>query len=250
MNNEANEPLILSVETSSRIGSVAIACGEKLIEEITFSGQMRHSIELFPAIEGLLGQVHSRPCQIEQIYISGGPGSFTGLRIAVSIAKMMNLACKTKIVTVDTMDVIAANVDFGLDSREDEPADNIRPIKRIAAIIDAKRGQYFAAIYERHNAIKQCAFEKVVPDCVISASDFLEKYVQNNEPVWLLGDGLVYNKDKFDTQGVHFYDEKYWNPRAVNVHKLGWQKALRGDFTEATELSPLYLCRPQITIKK
>jgi tRNA threonylcarbamoyladenosine biosynthesis protein TsaB len=250
MGKPLQNPLILAVETSSRIGSVAIAYGDKLIAETTFSGLMRHSAELFPAISGLLKQVKQKPCQINQIYISVGPGSFTGLRIAVSVAKMMNLACRVKIVAVDTLDVIAANVLSGKELQDESIVDTNRPIDRIAVIIDAKRGQYFAAIYKRTNGKKICGFEKVVPDCIISASDFIEKYVKENEPLWLLGDGLVYHKQEFDTQGVLFFDQKYWSPRAANVHKIGWQKALRGDYTDAAALSPLYLCRPQVTIKK
>jgi tRNA threonylcarbamoyladenosine biosynthesis protein TsaB len=250
MDNPLQNPLILAVETSSRIGSVAIAFGDKLIAETTFSGLMRHSAELFPAISGLLEQVKQKPSQINQIYISVGPGSFTGLRIAVSVAKMMDLACRVKIVAVDTLDVIAANVLYCKELQDQSIADTNRPMDRIAVILDAKRGQYFAAIYQRKNSRKPCGFEKVVPDCVISASDFIEKYVKENEPIWLLGDGLVYHKQEFCTQGVYFFDQKYWSPRAANVHKLGWDKALRDEFADASALAPVYLCRPQVTIKK
>ena len=101
--------LVLAVETSSRIGSVAIALGEKILAETTFSAPIRHSAEIFPAISDLLNRFSRKPDQIDQVYISVGPGSFTGLRIAVTLAKTMHLANATKIVAVDTLDVIAAN---------------------------------------------------------------------------------------------------------------------------------------------
>jgi len=107
--------LILAVETSSRVGSIAIATGRQLLAEATFSGPMKHSAEIFPAIHTLLDRFECKPKDIEQVYISIGPGSFTGLRIAVTLAKAMHLAGSVKIVPVDTLDVIAANV-INLDS--------------------------------------------------------------------------------------------------------------------------------------
>ena len=105
-----DNPLILAVETSGRLGSVALAQGDKLLSETSFSGPMRHSAEIFPAITDLLSKFDKKPDQIEQVYISAGPGSFTGLRIAVTFAKTLALANGAKIVAVDTLDVIAANV--------------------------------------------------------------------------------------------------------------------------------------------
>ena len=102
-----DNPLILAVETSGRLGSVALAQGNKLLSESHFSGPMRQSAEIFPAITDLLSKFSKKPEQIEQVYISVGPGSFTGLRIAVTLAKTLALANGVKIVTIDTLDVIA-----------------------------------------------------------------------------------------------------------------------------------------------
>ncbi len=135
----AVNPLILAVETSGRLGSVAIAVGEQMLAEAAFSGPMRHSSEVFPAICTLLNRFGRKPKDIEHIYISVGPGSFTGLRIAVSIAKTMHMANNTKIVAVDTLDVIAANADDYL--RQEKTR-----VEQIAGILDAKRSQFYIAV--------------------------------------------------------------------------------------------------------
>ena len=96
-----DQSVILAVETSSRKGSVAIALDGKMLAEKAFSAPLRHSAEIFPAIGDLIGQFGLKPGQIKHIYISGGPGSFTGLRIATTIAKIMQLAHAVKIVTVN-----------------------------------------------------------------------------------------------------------------------------------------------------
>ncbi len=254
------EPLILAVETSSRTGSVAIAFGAKLMAETAFSAPLRHSAEIFPAIGALLERFHINSNQIEHIYISSGPGSFTGLRIATTFAKTMHLANAVKIVALSTLDVIAANISNGichLDRTEplnqNEAGDRESP-ERIAAILDAKRGQFFIAVYERNTNDEQQAagggiWKKVMPDSIMSASQFLEKFACDGKSIWLLGDGLVYYKDMFQIDGIYFLDEKYWSPQAAKVHMLGWQKALKRQFAEPMTLTPNYLRKPDVTIK-
>ena len=74
----------LAVETSGRRGSVAVGIGGKILKSSNFSGAMRHSSELFPTIADLVEQTGKKPQEIEHIYVTTGPGSFTGLRIGVT----------------------------------------------------------------------------------------------------------------------------------------------------------------------
>lgn len=245
------KPLILAVETSGRLGSVAIASGHEILAENCFSGPMRHSAELFPAISALLAQFDRRPKDIEHIYISVGPGSFTGLRITVALAKTMHLANAAKIVPVDTLDVIAANATDYIQGKDVD-------IYKFATLLDAKRGQFYIAVYKRvskstdaQHAIPkslplrtQGQYEKILPDCLMTASQFLDKFARNAEPLWLLGEGLVYHTDAFKAENIHFFDKALWNPRAAKVHLLGWQLALKGKFADPLTLQPNYLLRP------
>jgi len=233
-----DKPLILAVETSGRTGSVAAAAGGELLAEKSLSAPMKHSVELFEAMSNLLERFERKPKEVEQVYISIGPGSFTGLRIAATFAKIMHLANNVKIVAVDTLDVIAENTtDFTEKTKT--------PVKKIAAILDAKRGQFFVAAYENKGRQR----EKVLPDCLMTNEQFLEKFAGGTEVVWLLGEGLVYYKEKFKSQGIDFVDDSYWWPKAAKVHKLGWKMALDGKFTDALTLQPTYLQRPDIKQK-
>jgi tRNA threonylcarbamoyladenosine biosynthesis protein TsaB len=251
------KPLILAVETSSRKGSVAIAFGGEMLAEKVFSAPMSHSAEIFPAIRGLLDQFNLNPGQVEHIYISGGPGSFTGLRIAVTIAKIMQLASSVKIVTVDTLDVVAANVINLIPENTQPPSKYKLPDTsgdKVAAVLDAKRGQFFIAVYERgkdedRSTAGRSIWKKVLPDSLLTASQFLDQFARKDKPVRLLGDGLLYYKDRFKAGGVRFFDEKNWSPRAGKVLLLGWQMALNGQFTDALSLTPNYLRKPDVTIK-
>jgi tRNA threonylcarbamoyladenosine biosynthesis protein TsaB len=252
-----DKPLILAVETSSRIGSVALAHNRKMLGETVFSAPLSHSAEIFFAIRELLDQFNLKSNQIEHVYISVGPGSFTGLRIATTIAKIMQLAHSVKIVTVDTLDVVVANVinlipDNSLTASDHKPP--VISVERIAAVLDAKRGQFFTAVYEpdkdkEPKAAGRSIWRKILPDCLMTASQFLDRFTSDAKPIWLLGDGLLYYKNKFQADNVLFFDEKYWSPRAGKVLLLGRQMALQGQFTDALSLTPNYLRKPDVTIK-
>ena len=291
------KPLVLAVETSSRIGSVVIALGEKILDEATFSAPIRHSAEIFPALSNILDRLCRKPDQIDQVHISVGPGSFTGLRIAVTLAKTMHLANAAKIVAVDTLDVIAANATDYIKEQnttitfhsESSPYNSKRPVlpnsssaapegasevevplsssstpigerqspERIATITDAKRGQFFIAVYKRNTndqsaqaeATSNEIWKKVFPDSLMTSSQFLARFACDENPIWLLGDGLLYYKDKFKADSTRFLEQKYWSPRASKVHLLGWKKALTNQFEDPLTLTPNYLLRPDIKIK-
>ncbi|MHC4396323.1 MAG: tRNA (adenosine(37)-N6)-threonylcarbamoyltransferase complex dimerization subunit type 1 TsaB [Planctomycetota bacterium] len=232
-------PLILAVETSGRTGSVAVAVGGQILGETSFSAPMRHSAEIFPAVCALLDSIGRKPEQIQHIYISVGPGSFTGLRIAATMAKTMHLANAVKIIAVETLDVIAGNVADYISQKD-------KSIDRIAAILDAKRGQFFIAAYQNRKG----RWIKSMPDCLMTATQFIEKFAAQTKPIWLLGEGLVYYKDKFNAQGIEFIDQPYWSPKAAKVHLLGWQMALKGQFADPLTLKPTYLRKLQIGLSR
>ncbi|MBW7990498.1 MAG: tRNA (adenosine(37)-N6)-threonylcarbamoyltransferase complex dimerization subunit type 1 TsaB [Planctomycetes bacterium] len=267
-----HNPLVLAIETSSRIGSVAIAVGKNILAETIFSAPIRHSAEIFTAIGDILDRFSRKPCNIEQIHISAGPGSFTGLRISVTLAKTMHLANAAKIIAVDTLDVIAANANDYIKEKntttashsesscshlahgqvEDQPGKDSP--EKIATIVDAKRGHFFIAAYQRNTSSTQGTdnngtWKKIFPDSLMTAPQFLKQFAHDEHPIWLLGDGLLYYKDIFKADTVRFMDEKYWSPRASNVLLLGSEKALANKFEDPLTLTPNYLLRPDIKIK-
>jgi tRNA threonylcarbamoyl adenosine modification protein YeaZ len=267
MNQKA---VILAVETSSRIGSVALAHGADLLGELTFSSSLRHSAEIFPAITELLERFSHTASDIEQVHISVGPGSFTGLRIAATAAKCVHLANSARIVTVDSLDTIAANVmDAGAKPIIQNTTEEPSVPKRLATILDAKRGQFYVAVYERFApeetppqapqtehpgydipAPDKSLWRKVLPDCLMDASEFMDRFAAVADPIGVLGDGLLYHQDKFTTEGTRIVDQAHWGPHAAKVHTLGCQKAQAGQFTDPLSLTPFYLRGPQVTLRK
>lgn len=257
--------LTLALETSSRIGSVALARGDSLLEESTFSGPMQHSTEIFPAITGLLTRHGHKPQDLDQIHIAIGPGSFTGLRIAVAAAKTMHFAQGVRIVAVDSLDVVAANI--AEVSRVPEGLDGPMP-DRVAALFDAKRGQFYVGIYDRVPrgteasrspgeddpgyripAPEDAIWRKIHPDALMTAREIIDGFAGAG-PLGVLGDGLVYHREQFAGENLVVLPERYWGPHAANVYRLGRQKALAGRFENPLTLAPFYLRGPQVTVRK
>lgn len=258
------EPLVLAVETSSRVGSVALARGPTPLAQSLFSAPLQHSAEVFPAISQLLNRFHFVPGDIAQVHIAIGPGSFTGLRIAVAMAKAMHLANATAIVTVNSLDVITANIGDASSATALQDSCGILP-DRVATVLDAKRGEFYAAVYERVRREDQTApagdpgyvipasrediWRKTVPDCLITADELVARFGMD-APLGVLGDGLLYHRDKFTAGDVRVLDERLWSPLASNVHRLGRQKAEAGLFADPLTLTPFYLRGPLVTLKK
>jgi len=232
--NHTTQPKIaLSVETSGRTGSVAIGIGEKILGQISFSTPMRHSAELFPAVSGLLDRIGGHARDVRQIYISAGPGSFTGIRIAVTFAKTFHFANNAEIVAVNTMALIADNANDYIIAEADK-------IRRVATVLDAKRGQFFIAVFNRQNSL----WEKQLDDCLMTADEFVRRFARKN-PVYLLGEGLVFYYNAFKAPCIRILDRKYWFPSAEKLYHLGRKMADRQKFADPVTLVPFYLRKPQ-----
>jgi len=170
------------------------------------------------------------------VYISAGPGSFTGIRIAVTLAKTMHLANGARIVAVNTMQVIAGNADEYINKKQ-------LGISTIATILDAKRNRFFVGVFERQND----RWHRLLPDCLMRPEEFVRQFSNAQQPVWLLGEGLTYYTEAFKAEGVHFLDSDYWPADARKLYRLGWKKAMAGQFADPVTLVPFYLREPQVT---
>ncbi len=170
----------------------------------------------------------------------------------------MNLANGVKIVAVDSFDVIAANItnrapNNSIRCSNHEPL-TPRP-ERIAPILDAKRGQFYIAIYQYYSMknarsvvesrIPQIGYERVQTDPIMTTAEILEMFADSKNPLHLLGDGLLYHRDKFEHEGIRILDQSLWSPTAANVHYIGWQLAEARQFADPLTLTPLYIRRPE-----
>ncbi len=143
--------LHLAIECSALAGSVAILQQQTLITERQLPPNIGSVVSLAPTIAELLAQYCSgSSAQVELISVTHGPGSFTGLRAGLATAKMLGLAWKIPLVTVDTLQVIAARsaqvvVKNFCEAGEELGAEANQPV--VVAVLNAFRKQVFAAAW-------------------------------------------------------------------------------------------------------
>lgn len=220
-------PRIIAVETSGRRGSVAIALGPDLVGRRDFSADMQHARDMLPEMDRLLGEHQWRPEGVDQCYLSIGPGSFTGLRVAVAFARHFALATAARICAVPTLDVIAENC-CGIE----------QPPEHLAVVLDAKRKQVFAALFAYDGEVYRRTVEPRMaePAAILAAAP---------TPLSVMGEGIDYHRPAIEASGAQILDSSLWCPTAAGVHQVGWRMACAGEFTDPARLVPDYLRRPE-----
>ena len=120
-------PRLLIVETSGRVGHVALARGETLLRGQRLDEARRHARDLVPAVAQLLQAEGWRPRELDGVIVSRGPGSYTGLRVGIMSAKTVAYATGCRLIGVDTFAAIAAQtsgshgqVDVIADAQQDK----------------------------------------------------------------------------------------------------------------------------------
>ena len=98
---------ILGIESSSLVASAAVVEDGVTVGEYTVNHKKTHSQTLLPMIDSLMSLLEMEPSSVDAIAVSGGPGSFTGLRIGSATAKGLGLALKKPLIHVPTMDAMA-----------------------------------------------------------------------------------------------------------------------------------------------
>jgi tRNA threonylcarbamoyladenosine biosynthesis protein TsaB len=216
----------LAIETSGRIGSVALAEDGNTLAEDTFPHGLQHAARIIPAIDALCKQLHWTAADLKEIYVSAGPGSFTGLRIGITLAKTLSLATGAALISVPSVRVLVENA----------PTDASNAI----IVLDAKRDQIFTASFTRSND----GWTELQPAHLGSLTAMLAK---TPRPVHLIGEGIPYHR-KFIPENdpqIHLTDESQWRPQARIVATLGWQIARTNKFTDPLNLRPIYIRKPE-----
>jgi len=230
---------ILAIETSGRQGSIALALGPTLLEEFVLPVAAKHATGLLPAVDQLFRKYQWAPAQLDQVYVSTGPGSFTGLRIAIAVAKSLAMATGCRLVAVPTLDVVAQNAPAGTNE--------------LVVLLDAKRSQVFAARYRRTQDLAPRQFIRTAGPALADPASFVRAALEEATAggdvpakVVVLGEGVAYHRAALrsgvdaDHELVEC-DPPVWPGRAAAVHALGWERAQAGAFTPAQELLPVYI---------
>lgn len=102
--------MLLAIDTATRTLSLALHDGDQVLAELSWQSANFHTVELTQSIANTLGHARVTPADLAAIAVAIGPGSFTGLRIGLAVAKGLSLAHKIPLVGIPTLDIMAASV--------------------------------------------------------------------------------------------------------------------------------------------
>ena len=220
---------ILGIESSSLVASAAVVEDGVTVGEYTVNHKKTHSQTLLPMIDSLMSLLEMDPFSVDAIAVSGGPGSFTGLRIGSATAKGLGLALKKPLIHVPTLDAMAYGL-FGASGL-------------ICPVMDARRNQVYTGIYRFEDD-----FETVMEQAAIDVGELAARLNQMGERVIFLGDGVpVYEKQLKELMTVPslFAPAHVNRQRAASVAALGAVYFREGKIETAAEHKPDYLRKSQ-----
>ncbi|ATU69819.1 tRNA (adenosine(37)-N6)-threonylcarbamoyltransferase complex dimerization subunit type 1 TsaB [Levilactobacillus brevis] len=213
---------ILAIDTSNRPLSVAVLDDTTVLAAITVTVHQKHAEYLLPEIERLLAMAALKPGDLDRVVVAAGPGSYTGIRIAVTTAKTLAATLDLDLVAVSSLATLAANV----------PVEGAL----VAPIFDARNQNVFAGLYR----IKAGMPVPVIADAHVNITTFLTAVTEYAEPVWFLGDAahfddLINTTVSAATPGV----SPWMNlPQAATIGLLGQQLS---PVTDVDRFVPNYL---------
>lgn len=221
---------ILHIETSTKVCSVAVSEDGKVIFEKADTEGPSHAVSCGLFVDEALSFAESHAIPLDAVAVSKGPGSYTGLRIGVSMAKGVCYGRRVPLIGISTLKLMCVPV---LLYREDLPEDAL-----YVPMIDARRMEVYSAVYNR--ALKEV--RGVQPDIV--DADTYKEYLDRG-PVVFFGDGAMKCQSVIQHPNAIFVPDV--NPLAKNMSPLAEMAFLRGEFDDVAYFEPFYLKEFQAT---
>lgn len=214
---------ILNIETSTSVCSVALSVDNKVgFEKVSYEGPS-HAALLGVFVEEALTLMKKKEIKLDAIAISSGPGSYTGLRIGVSMAKGLCFGYGIPLIAVPTLDIMAYKV-----IHENNLSDDML----YCAMLDARRMEVYATIYDSNiNVIRPTAADIVTTD---TYSSFLE-----NNKVCFFGNGAAKCKEIITSPNAVFIDNI--DPLAGDMIVLANKMFINNKFEDVAYFEPFYL---------
>ena len=215
--------LLLGIETSTPVSSVALGSEQGVVATMSLSRGKGHAEFLVPAIRHISEQAGVSMRSLAGIAVGVGPGLFTGMRVGVATAKSLAQALRIPIVATPSLDLLAYEVRW---------TDRL-----ICATVDARRGEVF------------CCFYRQVPGGVQRITEYvawpperLAAEIQaRSEDVLYVGNGALVYKDRLPHARAEFASRAQAFPSAKALIELALPRFMREDTDPLLELEPLYV---------
>ena len=225
---------ILNIETSGKICSVALTRDGALEMQLDDREGMQHANRLAPFVERCMEELKRKEEKLDAVAVSLGPGSYTGLRIGLSLAKGLAFSLGIPLIGVDTLKIIAVKAMFrSMDWTGEEV---------FVPMVDARRMEVFTALFDF--ALNPLA----EPGPMILDENSFSELLSAGRHLYFIGDGAEKAKKVIDHPNAHWIDGLL--PQAKDMLALS-EKALREeDFIDIAYSTPNYLKAYQTTTPK
>lgn len=220
--------LILNIETSTEVCSVALS-QDGLVTHLreNLAGQ-NHAMLLTVFIKELLAESKITMNQLDAVAVSGGPGSYTGLRIGVSVAKGICYAAHLPLIAITSLEAMADHVIHNLENIHPVQADNIL----FCPMIDARRMEVYTSFYDK-NGLQV----RGVQADIIDHQSYL-KYLDNNS-VLFFGNGADKCRETISHPNAVFFDHILSS--AQHMAPLSERYYMNQQFVDLAYYEPYYL---------
>ena len=221
--------LILNIETATSICSVALGRRGNVIAKRETSEPNSHSLLLGSFVEEVMQEAKTQMTDLDAVAVSSGPGSYTGLRIGVSMAKGLSYSLDIPLISIPTLKAMANGIR------------RVTDYKYLIPMIDARRMEVYAAIY--NSDLKEV--NKVEP--VIIGDDSFSEFLSDGKIVFF-GDGATKCKSVITSKNAIF--DEGGLPSAVSMCSLSEELFAIKQFENTAYFEPLYLKEFQAKISK
>lgn len=215
---------ILNIETSTDVCSVAISdSGQVIFNQEDHTGP-NHAIKLGEFVDEALDFLDSHGLPLEAVAVSCGPGSYTGLRIGVSMAKGICYGRGVKLIAVPTLELMAVPVLLGEHPEEEDAL--------IVPMLDARRMEVYAEVLDR--ALKVV---RPIQADIVDANTYKEYLDQHH--VYFFGNGAAKCMETINHPNAHLVEGI--EPLAKNMAPLAEKRFVEGKFEDVAYFVPFYL---------
>jgi len=214
--------MLLAIDTSTRMVSIALYDGSRVISELNWYSRSYHTVELAPAVADMMSKSEVVPSDLAAVGVATGPGSFTALRIGLALAKGLALSEHLPLIGIPTLDILAAS----------QPASDLQ----LAAVLEAGRKRIAIGWYQVQDGKWQSTGELEN----LTIDEFADRI---REPILVCGE--------LDADARQRLNRKYKNVRlatpaqsmrrAAFLAELAWERWQAEDVDDIALLSPIYL---------
>jgi tRNA threonylcarbamoyladenosine biosynthesis protein TsaB len=214
--------MLLAIDTSTRYIGVALYDGAQVLSASSWLSKNHHTTELAPAIASALTRIGAEPSDLQVVGVASGPGSFTGLRIGLAVAKGLAASLHIPIIGIPTFDILAA----------------VQPVQgeQLAAVIEAGRRRLAIGWYRAENDAWQASpkLDNLLPDEFVKAI---------RKPTVVCGELNDHLRQRLRRKHKNVIlaspATSLRNP--AYLAELAWERFQADDTDDAAVLKPIYL---------